>query len=537
MNLLREKLKALGQHRAMGGGGGGGGGGGDSAAGIGEGIGPSAGPGAGPGAPGTGPASNSDVGMGPSGGPSVGQIGSIFGAITGIPNASMIGIPAVVANAVMGMHGLSSPGTTATSAGGVPGGIGGPNGSFGSGGSGMATGEGSFDQQGNFIFNDGQMYTAQQVQMFRPDLLQQAQTFGGAMGPPGAGGWTGQGATDGRMLGNQPFDAERYYQANPDVRAAGMDAWQHYIQYGQAEGRGMAPAPGGAPAPGQPAAPAPAAAPSMDDSVRQAQMDLVNQQRQIAEEMLRRQNLLEPALLANQGYEQITDASGKVTGYRLSAAAQAQRDQEAQIQNQMRTRTLAALAGELPVDPALNREIEQNRMTLRDSLRGNLGTGFETSTPGIQALADFEKRAEELREASRRDQLRAGEGIRLAGEQLQSQIGSQTFGNIAGLGQLGTNAANIFQGAGTGLSNIGSNLLGNRQLTLQEILGRLGAQTSLDVARIGGQGATDRLGMQLGAADAAGRGQLFGSLATSLLGTQAGRDSIGSAVDWFSGLF
>ena len=36
------------------------------------------------------------------------------------------------------------------------------------------------------------------------------------------------------------FDAQAYLQANPDVARAGMDAWQHYQNYGQGEGRAYA---------------------------------------------------------------------------------------------------------------------------------------------------------------------------------------------------------------------------------------------------------------------------------------------------------
>jgi hypothetical protein len=37
------------------------------------------------------------------------------------------------------------------------------------------------------------------------------------------------------------FDAEAYYQANPDVRAANVDAAEHYRAHGWREGRRLAP--------------------------------------------------------------------------------------------------------------------------------------------------------------------------------------------------------------------------------------------------------------------------------------------------------
>jgi hypothetical protein len=37
------------------------------------------------------------------------------------------------------------------------------------------------------------------------------------------------------------FDGELYLQANPDVRAAGVNAWAHYLEYGRKEGRRLRP--------------------------------------------------------------------------------------------------------------------------------------------------------------------------------------------------------------------------------------------------------------------------------------------------------
>lgn len=532
MNLLREKSKALGQHRAMGGGGGGGGGdGGDGD------VGPSD----------ADIGAFADIGMDASGiqgainAASIGNIGfgqtspasiglGAIGMATGLSSAPISGV-ATIGNAINAATGFSG-GTPSTGTG--------DPGSASSPGGGMATynpmvsnylnpGE-YFDAQGNLQIGNGQYLTPDQVRMFRPQALAAYQSGGGGvtLGDV-AGGRTGGGFGAAPTGGNtqQNFDAAAYLRNNPDVAAAGMDPWVHYTTYGANEGRAFtaigAPSGGGGGAASTPE----------DQAIRAAQLELVNQQRDIAAEMLRRQNLLEPELLRSQGYEQVTDASGRVTGYQLSAAARDQQAREAEIANLMRTRTLAALKGELPVDPALNREIDQNRLTLRDALRANLGSGFETSTPGIQALADFEKRAEELREASRRDQLQAGEGIRLAGEQLSSQIGSQRFGNIAGLSQLTGAPAGIFNSAGTGLNAIGTNILGNRQLTLQEILGNLNSRTQLELGRMGSNDLATRLNFQ----DNAGTGQLFGGIASSLLGTESGRQAVGSAVDWFGSLF
>lgn len=60
-----------------------------------------------------------------------------------------------------------------------------------------------------------------------------------------------------------------------------------------------------------------------------------------------------------------------------------------------------AVAGTLPVSPGLERSLGDQRGVLESSLREALGPGYATSTPGIVALAEFDKRAEELRDAAR----------------------------------------------------------------------------------------------------------------------------------------
>lgn len=56
----------------------------------------------------------------------------------------------------------------------------------------------------------------------------------GAKAPPSAAGTDGD---DVRALISQYFDCEHYYTSYPDVKAAGLDAVEHYIEFGWREGR------------------------------------------------------------------------------------------------------------------------------------------------------------------------------------------------------------------------------------------------------------------------------------------------------------
>lgn len=131
---------------------------------------------------------------------------------------------------------------------------------------------------------------------------------------------------------------------------------------------------------------------------------------------------------------------GRITGYELlpEVAAQQKRLRELQGQQQeitgmMQERTLKALRGELPIDPAIERWISEGRQTLGDQLRANLGSGYLTSTPGIQALAEFDKRANEIRSAAQRDALYNTNQLQMAGQQYSGQLEQMRLGNVTGL--------------------------------------------------------------------------------------------------------
>lgn len=64
-----------------------------------------------------------------------------------------------------------------------------------------------------------------------------------------------------------------------------------------------------------------------------------------------------------------------------------------QIEEEFRGRTLRALKGDLPPSPNVQRDIAAGELRLRDTLRKQLGPGYESSTPGIEAMSRFEESA------------------------------------------------------------------------------------------------------------------------------------------------
>lgn len=158
------------------------------------------------------------------------------------------------------------------------------------------------------------------------------------------------------------------------------------------------------------------------------QGDLVSRQ-------ARETGLLTPLLLSRMGIEAVRDEQGNVVEYRKSAPTpeetrrlnletkwmdlsaaeledfQAGRGERAQIESLLRDRSLKALKGELPVNSALTRQLEDQRGRLEEQLLRNLGPGWETSTPGIQALAEFRQREAEIMEAARRGDIAMAEQL------------------------------------------------------------------------------------------------------------------------------
>src|SRR3990172_7860581 len=103
-------------------------------------------------------------------------------------------------------------------------------------------------------------------------------------------------------------------------------------------------------------------------------------------------------------------------------------DRRNAIERLLQQRTLKALRGELEVDPALERNIKEQGTTLRDRLRQQLGSGYETSTPGIEALQRFDESANVLRSEARRGELTLSEQLSAARTGTDLALGSFAFG-------------------------------------------------------------------------------------------------------------
>lgn len=102
--------------------------------------------------------------------------------------------------------------------------------------------------------------------------------------------------------------------------------------------------------------------------------------------------------------------------------------QRQDIERQLLERSQKALAGELDLDPALERDITNQRQTLQERLQSQFGPGYDTSSAGIEAMNKFEESANVLRSQARHGELTLSEQLSLARQGADNAQGAAGIG-------------------------------------------------------------------------------------------------------------
>lgn len=204
-------------------------------------------------------------------------------------------------------------------------------------------------------------------------------------------------------------------------------------------------------------------------ALQQEQATTLKFQREIIQGQIEQQELLAPILFKELGVEPQFDETGKIIGF--TEIEDPTEELRGEIELALLQRSKAALAGELPENPALLRDLSEQQGILEEQLRKNLGRDFRTSTPGIEALGDFEERKNILLEASRRGDLTTAEALSLGREQVNNQT-LQTF--LAGTG--GVVQAPL--ASATGLGQVAAGFGGAQQILQQNRAFQLQASTA-----------------------------------------------------------
>jgi len=193
------------------------------------------------------------------------------------------------------------------------------------------------------------------------------------------------------------------------------------------------------------------------------QAESLRTQREMLDRQYREQQLLSEFSYKEAGLKPIRDPqTGQITGFERMTDAELSPEQrrQRQIQQLQEERSLAALKGELPVDPALMRDLGTQEQTLNEALRKQLGSGYATSSPGMEALQRFGESKNIVLENARRGDLTTAEALSLSRAGFNQQAPAA---NIAAL--YAPSVASTASLAGYGQLTAGYNTPLNRMLT------------------------------------------------------------------------
>jgi len=156
--------------------------------------------------------------------------------------------------------------------------------------------------------------------------------------------------------------------------------------------------------------------PSQEErDLQRAQREMIDLQRRVLENQQAQNRILLPFLAEREGFDVTVDEEGNITS--ITARPDPLGEQTEEIQRLLNERSLAALRGELPVDPALERDITSQREALINKLSSQFGPGYSTASPAIEALQRYDESANVLREGARTGQLTLAEQLGITREQ------------------------------------------------------------------------------------------------------------------------
>ena len=234
------------------------------------------------------------------------------------------------------------------------------------------------------------------------------------------------------------------------------------------------------------------------------QTALLKQQQNMTQQSFNTQNLLAPFLYKSLGLTPTMDAKGNITGFSQDPSQQAIQGQQTAITGELLNREQQALEGNLPVDPALTQSLDQSEAQLHESLLQNLGPGYATSTPGIQALAKFDQNKQATLEGARRGDLTMAEQLALGMQGGQNQNSGFLASASGGLAGSGAQYGQLFGQAAQGYNAPISVLDATRQEQFQANQIGVQNQQSLMTGLGSGVGSLLGIGATMGLMPAAG---------------------------------
>lgn len=214
------------------------------------------------------------------------------------------------------------------------------------------------------------------------------------------------------------------------------------------------------------------------------QAELLKLQREIIEQQRAQSAVLIPFFAEQEGFQVTTDSKGNITSIHKTPTELETLSKTLELE--LTKRSLAAVRGELPVSPGLEKELSSQESTLRERLSQQLGPGYETSSAGIESLGRFQTTADITREGARTAQMTLAEQLGIAREQQNQfrQSSSQDFLRQSAVGDPLTLAGAFGQNA-AGFGKAQEPYIQQRQMQLQASIANSQSRASMFGAGIG----------------------------------------------------
>jgi len=173
--------------------------------------------------------------------------------------------------------------------------------------------------------------------------------------------------------------------------------------------------------------------------INRTQLEIAAEQLRIQQENLPTQEALQAAQLelSNLGIQMNIEQLERIRQDEAQFGGIRREVEQLQLE-----RSKAALKGELPVASGLVAEFNKAEEQLKENLLRQLGPGFETSSAGIEALAEFEQRKQQTFDAARRGDISQIESLSISRQAANRQTFGDTFPGI-GTNFTGLNTAQI----------------------------------------------------------------------------------------------
>ena len=149
--------------------------------------------------------------------------------------------------------------------------------------------------------------------------------------------------------------------------------------------------------------------------LQKQQAEMLSLQQEIIRQQQAQNQILLPFLAEQEGFDIELDEAGNIKN--ISKRHDPDDDKRKEIESALLDRSLKALKGELPVDPALEEGIGDQERALRERLAAQFGPGYETSSTGVETLGEFFRTSEILRHGARTDALTLSEQLGLMRDQ------------------------------------------------------------------------------------------------------------------------